>query len=147
MVMPDWTWRWAWNGLLAWARIETVDGDSLTGRERMEVALAIVGPALRRDLVLPVRDWFFRHAPTRALTLRLKPRGNGWYEVPTCNAALHASIRFRLPVHAGEFLRVLDGRLVAIGLLDEVNQRSEFWFIDEIDKPDPPLAVKLARHP
>lgn len=147
MERSDRAWHWLLNPLLRWARIETINSAELTGGERLQVALAIVGPALRRDLVLPVRDWFFRHAPRRALTLRLKPRGNGWYEVPTRNAALHASIRFRLPVHAGEFLRVLDGRLVAIGLFDEVNQRSEFWFIDEIDKPDPPLAVKLARHP
>ncbi len=143
----DRAWRWLLEPVLRWARIETIDSAELTGRERLQVALAIVGPALRRDFIVPVRDWVFRHAPTRALTLRLKPRGRGWYEVPTRKAALHASIRFKLPVHSGEFLRVLDGKLVAIGLLDEVNQRSEFWFIDEIDKPDPPLAVKLARHP
>lgn len=49
-------------------------------------------------------------------------------------------------VHEGDFHRVLDGKLVAIGLLDENNHRSEFWLVDEFDQPSPPLVVKLARH-
>lgn len=145
MERTDQARRWLWQRLLQWARIETIDDANLTGRERLQVAIAIVGPALRRDIVLPVRDWLFRHLPTAALTLRLKPSGSGWHQVPTREAALHASIRFDLPVQPDDFLRILDGKLVAIGLVDEKLDRCEFWFVDEIDRPDPAPAVRLGR--
>lgn len=95
----------------------------------------------------PVREWLYRRLPVRVLLWRLEPSGHGWHWVPDQASALHAFFRFGVIVHEGDFLRVIGGRLVAIGLVDEKLDRCEFWFVDEIDKPDPPLAVKLARHP
>jgi hypothetical protein len=135
----------AWGSFLHWAGLEKI-GDDLGGRQRLRLCLVIVGPAICANYVRPVRDWLYRHLPIEVLLLRLTPRGSGWYLVPRRQAALHASIRFDLPVHPGDFLRVIGGELVAIGLLDEENFRSEFWFVDEIDRPDPPSPVKLARH-
>ena len=146
MVMPDWTWRWAWNGVITWAGIRSI-GENLTARERFDVAVAVLGPGFRHHYLRPMREWLYRHLPGRILLLRLEPSGQGWHRVPNHGAALHAFFRFGVMVYEGDFLRVIGGRLVAIGLVDEKLDRCEFWFADELDKPDPPLAVKLMRHP
>ena len=152
--MPDWTWRWAWhwtwrwawNGILGWAGIGSIEGD-LTGRARLGVVLGVLGPALRRDWVRPLRDRLFRRLPVKVLLLRLVPAGHGWYRVPDRGTALHAFFRLGVICQQGDYLRVLGGKLVAIGLVDQDNQRCEFWLTGEIDQPDPPPAVKLAGHP
>lgn len=144
MVMPDWTWRWAWNGVITWAGVRSIQ-ENLTARERFSVAAAVLGPGIRHYYVRPVRDWLYRRLPVRVLLQRLEPSGHGWHRVPDQACALHAFFRFGMIVHEGDFLRVLDGTLVAIGLIDEELDRCEFWFADELDKPDPPPAVKLAR--
>ncbi len=146
MVMPDWTWRWLWNGVIAWSGIGSID-ENLTARERLEVAAAVLGPGLRHHYLRPVRDWLYRHLPVWVLLQRLEPSGHGWHRLPNRSAALHAFFRFGTIVHEGDFVRVIGGRLVAIGLIDEGLDRCEFWFADELDKPDPPLAVKLVRQP
>ena len=126
--------------------IGSIEGN-LTGRARLGVVIAVLGPILRRHSVRPVRDWLYRHQPVWVLLLRLKPSGHGWYRVPDRGTALHAFFRLGVICHQGDDLRVLGGKLVAIGLVDQDNQRCEFWLTGEIDQPDPPPAVKLAGHP
>lgn len=132
MAMPD----WAWRRVLRWGEVRSI-GDNLSGREQLEVALALLGPGLRHHLIRPLRDWLYRTLPLAALLLRLEPAGQGWHRVPNHGAALHAFFKLGVICHEDDFLRIKGGQMVAIGVVDEDSDRCEFWLPDEIGGAEP----------
>jgi len=130
MRFPEWSWKWAWTAFLRWA-LDPVLQDELSGRQRWEVIYCSVGPGIRHHYLRPTAAWLHRYLPTWVLLPRLQHHGAGWYCIPTTSVALHVERRLGVHVLEGDFVRIESGEVTAVGVLDEDQCCSEFWYVDE----------------
>lgn len=62
MRLPEWTWRWAWNGFLKWSLLGSFR-DDLTVRQRWEIVSSL-WPTIKHHHLRPTETWLQVRLPT-----------------------------------------------------------------------------------
>lgn len=75
-------------------------------------------------------------SPAWLVTLRLQRRTHDWYRVPSLAAAERVRLRFDFwPIEVGDHVRIVRGRLTAIGCAGQMF--SEIIFVQPNGEPEP----------
>lgn len=129
-MLPEWTWRWAWNGFFRWCLNPTIM-HSPNARERWAIVTSCMWPGIKHHYLSPMKAWLHRTLPVALVTARLDNHGAGWYRIPSMPAAIHLWRRLGVHVLEGDFVRIERGVVTMKGYEDEDLQVCERWAIGD----------------
>lgn len=127
--------HWVWGRLIRWTGLD-VDPLSLTAGERWCVVAITVPAVVRARYLRPVRQGLLTRSPAWVVAMRLQRRPHHWYLIPSRAAAEHVRLRFDFwPIEVGDHVRIVRGRLTAIGCVGQTF--SEIIFVEPTGEPEP----------
>lgn len=127
--------RSAWQLFVGWTGLD-VDLDDVPADERWSFVLVTVPAVIRARNLRPMRTWILTQSPAWLVAVRLQRRTHHWYRVPSRAAAEHAELKFDFwPIGVGDHLRIMRGRLTAIGCAGK--NFSEIIFVQPNGEPEP----------
>lgn len=129
MMLPEWTWRWAWNRFLRWSLNPTLR-HCPNARERWAIVTSCLWLGIKHHYLSPMLAWLHLTLPTAIAIARLERHDAGWYRVPSMPAAIHLWRRLGVHVLEDEFVKIERGVVTMRGFVDDELQVCEFWQVD-----------------